>query len=98
MVPVGSQFDSIVQIKRFKADNMNSVYKFVLSEMYYGKPKSKNKNDEYYPNLPFTIKEGITKDSVVKLFQLAIENKDIDLLKYFRVDSVEYWNERSQLN
>lgn len=74
LVSVGGKFDSIVQTKGFKRDNMYPVYKFILDEMYYGKPKTKNEDDKYYTDLPLTIKEGISKDSVVELFQYAGEH------------------------
>lgn len=69
LVPVGERFDSIVAANSLRADKMDSVYKFVLNEMYYGKPKSTNINDAYYSKLPQEIKKGISKDSVVALFE-----------------------------
>lgn len=68
LVPVGARFDSIVKANRFSPENMKSVYDYVLSEMYYGKPKSQNSSDHYYASLPTNIKKGISKDSVVSLY------------------------------
>ncbi len=68
LVPVGDRFDSIAKANKFSSENMRSVYDFVLSEMYYGKPKSQNPSDHYYASLPTNIKTGISKDSVVSLY------------------------------
>ncbi len=68
LVPVGNRFDSIVRANKFSSENMKPVYDFILSEMYYGKPKSQNPSDHYYASLPANIKTGISKDSVVSLY------------------------------
>jgi len=69
LVPVGGRFDSIIAANSFTPNNMKAVYDFVLNEMHYGKPKTKNESDVYYRNLPKTLKNGITKDSVVSLYE-----------------------------
>lgn len=73
LVPTGGQFDSIILANSFSANNIKKVYDFVLAEMYYAKPKSKNKTDAYYQGLPNVIKKGITKDSVVSLYNIGGE-------------------------
>lgn len=69
LVPVGGRFDSIIEANALTSKDMEAVYNFVMNEMHYGKPKAKNESDKYYTNLPDVIKEGITKDSVVSLYQ-----------------------------
>lgn len=69
LVPVGGQYDSIIAANAFSSKDMKAVYNFVLNEMHYGKPKAKNVSDAYYSSLPDTIKNGITKDSVVSLYK-----------------------------
>ncbi len=68
LVPVGGRFDSIIVANALTSKDMKAVYRFVLNEMHYGKPKAKNESDEYYTGLPDVIKEGVTKDSVVSLY------------------------------
>ncbi|MBL4560805.1 MAG: transglutaminase domain-containing protein [Labilibaculum sp.] len=69
LVPVGGRYDSIIAANAFSSKDMKAVYNFVLDEMHYGKPKTKNESDIYYTSLPDVIKEGITKDSVVSLYK-----------------------------
>lgn len=69
LVPVGGRFDSIIEANAFTSKDMKAVYNFVLNEMHYGKPRAKNESDIYYTSLPDVIKEGITKDSVVSLYE-----------------------------
>lgn len=68
LVPVGGRFDSIIVANKFSSNNMKAVYNFVLNEMHYGKPKTKTESDAYYSSLPDVIKNGVTKDSVVSLY------------------------------
>ena len=69
LVPVGGRFDSIIAANALTSKDMKAVYNFVLKEMHYGKPKAKNKTDQYYTNLPDVIKNGVTKDTVVSLYE-----------------------------
>ncbi|MBN2598463.1 transglutaminase-like domain-containing protein [Labilibaculum sp.] len=73
LVPVGGRFDSIIGANAFSSKDMKAVYNFVLNEMHYGKPKAKNESDSYYTSLPDVIKNGITKDSVVNLYERSKE-------------------------
>lgn len=69
LVPVGGRFDSIIAANAFTSNDMKAVYNFVLNEMHYGKPKASTETDEYYTRLPDVIKDGVTKDSVVSLYE-----------------------------
>ncbi len=69
LVPVGGRFDSIIAANALTYNDMKAVYNFVLNEMHYGKPKANNDSDKYYTSLPDVIKKGVTKDSVVSLYE-----------------------------
>lgn len=75
LIPVGGRFDSLVQKNNFSPNNMKAVYQFILDEMYYGKPKSVSSTDHYYTDLPQQIKDGVSKDSVVALYNYNQQNK-----------------------
>ncbi len=71
-VPEGDIFSDILLDYNLTPKNINSVYKYVLNGMHYGKPKSKK--NIYYSN-PWLSEDGlygkkkVSRDEVVKLYQ-----------------------------
>jgi len=71
-VPEGDIFSDILLDYNLSPEDIEAVYKYVLNDMHYGKPKSKD--NMYYSN-PWLSENGlygkkkVSRDKVVKLYQ-----------------------------
>ena len=74
MVPEGDIFLDIISINNLSANNIKSVYDYVLNGMHYGKPKSKE--NQYYSD-PWLREDGrygmkqVSRDQVVSYYEKA---------------------------
>ena len=86
----GSMFKSIINDEKLTKDNVDQIYKYVLSGMHYGKPKSDSDDDKFYfginektnkPYLPDNIKYGRKKVTKEKVLEHYLDSKSDETKK-----------------